>query len=82
MIRTDWVKTIQGWEESGKSQKQYCQDLGVKYSTFCYHLRKSKEEEQPFQKISLGVIEPKKLFQLTVDQNGKVSVHFNLAIEL
>ena len=38
-----WQEQIQGWKQSGQSQKAYCRTEGVSYSGFCYWRAKLRE---------------------------------------
>ena len=35
-----WSKIIQNWEQSGLSQKRYCQEKSINLSTFYYYKRR------------------------------------------
>ena len=37
---------VEEWEESGQTQKVFCQEQGVKVGTFAYWLRKKRQERE------------------------------------
>ena len=44
---------VEQWRDSGQSQKEFCSLQGIKFSTFCYWIRRSKEQpkEAGFKQI-------------------------------
>jgi hypothetical protein len=44
--RQQWAEHIRNWSESGKSQKQYCKERGLKLYLFYYWNRKFKEKRK------------------------------------
>lgn len=41
-----WSQFLQEWRDSGCSQKEFCQQKGISYSTFQYWRRKEKENDR------------------------------------
>lgn len=39
-----WRKVIQEWRGSGLSQRRFCEDRGISFSSFCYWRRRLREE--------------------------------------
>ena len=37
---------VEQWRDSGQSQKEFCSLQGIKFSTFCYWIRRSKEQHK------------------------------------
>ena len=55
--RESFYSHISSWEESGKSQKEYCQLNGLNYQTFLYYRKHPKAEvSQAFTEIKLAPI--------------------------
>lgn len=47
--RTRMESEMQKWQQSGLSQREFCQHSGIKFSTFCYWRNKiNKEKPQGF----------------------------------
>ena len=40
-------EVIAAWQQSGISQKQYCEEQGIRYHVFHYWFRKYREQNQP-----------------------------------
>jgi len=40
----EWAAIIRGWEQSGLSQKAYCEQHNVKFHNFAYHRKKHESE--------------------------------------
>jgi transposase-like protein len=48
--RSDWEQLMAQYEASGLTQRAFCEQHGLGYSTFCYwrkHLRQSAATEKP-----------------------------------
>jgi hypothetical protein len=55
--RESFVSHIRCWEESGQSQKEYCQLNGLNYQTFLYYRKHLKSEISPaFAEIRLPAV--------------------------
>ena len=47
MTMDDFMKLVQVQKASGKSVKDYCNQVGMSMSTYCYWKRKFKDREKP-----------------------------------
>ena len=47
MTMDDFMKLVQAQKASGKSVKDYCKQVGMSMSTYCYWKRKFKDREKP-----------------------------------
>ena len=45
-----WQTQINNWQQSGKSQRQFCTDNQLSYSTFCYWRTKFSQTNKPDRK--------------------------------
>ena len=48
-----WEGIIKSWKESGKSQKAFCEDNEVNFSTLGYWIKKSKTQRTEFAPVKV-----------------------------
>ena len=59
-------KIIEEYQQSGKTQKIFCQDKDIPFSTLVYRLKKyRKERSKPNRFIPLNVVNEKYLWRLS-----------------
>ena len=46
-----WESIIAEWEESGRTQKEFCFEKGISRNTFHYHRKKLKQKKQKFVEV-------------------------------
>lgn len=51
-----WKELIAEWQESGKTRKEFCQDLDVTVATFAYWRTKINKIDQPAAKETSGFV--------------------------
>jgi len=49
----NWPEQIQLWRESGLNKKAYCQQRGLTYQLFLYHLSKLEKQLMKFERVVL-----------------------------
>ena len=54
--RRYWEAHIERWQHSGMTQKDYCRDNGLKWSTFHYWRKRIEELSAPVQLIQVGPV--------------------------
>lgn len=47
MTKDEFKKLVQDQKASGTTVKDYCKQIGISMSTYCYWKRKLKDEEKP-----------------------------------
>jgi hypothetical protein len=62
-----WVEHIKNWSESGKTQKEYCNEQGLKLSLFYYWNRKLKARQKDQAEVRLV---PVGMHPIQVHQSG------------
>ena len=72
----DWIKIIEDWKVSGKTQAEYCRTAGISASAFGYHLRKkaTPERKKEFIEIPVKSKEIGSLLSLEVGKNGEIVI--------
>ena len=45
-ISPKWLKIIKSWEQSGLTQKRFCEENGLNFNTFTYYRKNSKQPQQ------------------------------------
>ena len=57
--RRYWQEHIERWRSSGMTQKDYCRQNGLKWSTFHYWKQRLREKSSPLNivQVSLGPVE-------------------------
>jgi len=46
MLYNEWVKLIEEFKKSGKSQAQWCREKNIRIKAFNFHFRKYKKENK------------------------------------
>jgi len=73
-----WEKTFIDYEKSGLSQRAYCKQNSLKYSTFAYWKnRLSKKAKEQFVEIPVIKLDEKEnnlLLNLSIDPNGEITI--------
>ena len=49
-----WAKRLKEWNESGLSQKNFCNDRRISYSTFHYWRKKLNSKTEQFVELKLN----------------------------
>lgn len=73
--RVEWEGHIKGWEESGLSQRKYCEREGLKWPSFDYWRRHLKALNQS-KKVELG--KPLQLVPVKVEGSSVVAKELRL----
>ena len=45
-ISLKWSKIIKSWEQSGLTQKRFCEENGLNFNTFTYYRKNIKQPQQ------------------------------------
>lgn len=73
-----WEKTFIDYRKSGLSQRAYCKQNNLKYSTFAYWKnRLSKKAKEQFVEIPVVKLDEKEnnlLLNLSIDPNGEITI--------
>jgi hypothetical protein len=71
-FKKDRQHHLSNWKASGKTQKAYCEQEGITYSTFCWWAKKSREKssikETPSGFVPLHMQELKAQVEINVGQ--------------
>ncbi|WP_017214286.1 IS66 family insertion sequence element accessory protein TnpA [Leptospira noguchii] len=85
----DWQKEFDDFSKSRLSQRQYCNERGLKYTTFRYHWeRRSKDSEKndlveiPASSTSSHSLLETEFLTLKIDTSGKASLQVNVQFSL
>lgn len=73
--RDKWAKHIGSWEESGKSQAEYCRENGLSPKLFYYYKRKHKERHEAGVKLVPVGVHP-----IQVHQAGSIATPLVLLV--
>jgi hypothetical protein len=58
LSRTKWYAHIEAWEQSGKTQTQFCQELNLSIATFSYWRTQYLEEQRRSQRLAVNKMVP------------------------
>ena len=77
-----WQKHIEGWQSSGFSQEQYCQEKGLKKCTLQYWRRKLTGQEEVFSIVPVRLTEENPLAVNQESSGLKIHCGDRLSVEL
>ncbi|WP_036058461.1 hypothetical protein [Leptospira sp. P2653] len=85
----DWPKEFESFSKSGLSQREYCKERRLKYTTFRYHWerRLKKQDKDGFVEVPNSVVNVSSAFgpeflTLKIDSSGKAHLAINLQLGL
>ena len=74
MTMDDFMKLVQVQKASGKSVKDYCNQVGMSMSTYCYWKRKFKDREKPCGLVPVQVSSDSKKTEVQSPSSVPVAV--------
>lgn len=75
--RVCWLSHIEQWNESGLSQRAYCQQAGISSRKFYYHAQRLKNKKNPPSLTFIKATLPEKLFSAKKEEpKGNIRLIF------
>jgi TusA-related sulfurtransferase len=68
MSKSEWVEVIEECQSSGNSIKSWCEQNGVKYSSYLYWARKVKGEKREWAKVNISAAKDSKEIKINCNK--------------
>jgi len=70
--RQNWSEILEEYRKSGLTQKVFCEQKGIKLSTFCYQKRNLEKKQNPTESTSF--VEWKEVEPETLNSNREIQI--------